>query len=163
MKQALGYARVSTVDQNPDLQVDELTAAGCHQIFVERAEEVEDELSAGAGGVQLLVEAAKADAVLLETRDDLDEVPQGSSQTVESPDDQGIPRPEAVEGLGQLRTIGLSAGGALDEDLVAAGGGELVDLEVGVLIDGRDSRVAEGLLHGPEAYQNPTAAWWMRR
>ena len=37
MKQALGYARVSTVDQNPDLQVDELTAAGCHRIFVERA------------------------------------------------------------------------------------------------------------------------------
>ena len=34
MKQALGYPRV---DQTPDLQVDELTAAGCHRIFVERA------------------------------------------------------------------------------------------------------------------------------
>jgi DNA invertase Pin-like site-specific DNA recombinase len=28
---------VSTADQNPDLQVDELTAAGCHRIFVEHA------------------------------------------------------------------------------------------------------------------------------
>jgi DNA invertase Pin-like site-specific DNA recombinase len=35
MNQTLGYARVSTADQNPDLQVDELTAAGCHRIFVE--------------------------------------------------------------------------------------------------------------------------------
>jgi DNA invertase Pin-like site-specific DNA recombinase len=37
MNQTLGYARVSTADQNPDLQVDELTAAGCHRIFVEHA------------------------------------------------------------------------------------------------------------------------------
>jgi DNA invertase Pin-like site-specific DNA recombinase len=37
MNQTLGYARVSTADQNPDLQVDELTAAGCHRIFVEYA------------------------------------------------------------------------------------------------------------------------------
>jgi hypothetical protein len=37
MNRTLGYARVSTADQNPDLQVDELTAAGCHRIFVEHA------------------------------------------------------------------------------------------------------------------------------
>jgi DNA invertase Pin-like site-specific DNA recombinase len=37
MNQILGYARVSTADQNPDLQVDELNAAGCHRIFVEHA------------------------------------------------------------------------------------------------------------------------------
>ena len=37
MKQALGYARVSAVDQTPDLQVDELTGARCHRVFVERA------------------------------------------------------------------------------------------------------------------------------
>jgi hypothetical protein len=34
---ALGYARVSTADQNRDLQVDELTAAGCDRIFIEHA------------------------------------------------------------------------------------------------------------------------------
>ncbi len=28
----LGYARVSTTEQNPDLQVDELTAAGCWKV-----------------------------------------------------------------------------------------------------------------------------------
>jgi DNA invertase Pin-like site-specific DNA recombinase len=36
MNQSVGYARVSTADQNADLQV-ELTAAGCHRIFVEQA------------------------------------------------------------------------------------------------------------------------------
>jgi DNA invertase Pin-like site-specific DNA recombinase len=37
MNQILGYARVSTADQNSDLQVDELTAVGCHRIFLEHA------------------------------------------------------------------------------------------------------------------------------
>ncbi len=33
----LGYARVSTTEQNPDLQVDELTAAGCWKVWTDRA------------------------------------------------------------------------------------------------------------------------------
>ena len=32
----IGYARVSTVDQNPDLQRNALTEAGCEQIFTEQ-------------------------------------------------------------------------------------------------------------------------------
>ncbi len=34
MAHLLGYARVSTTEQNPDLQVDELTAAGCWRVCV---------------------------------------------------------------------------------------------------------------------------------
>ena len=34
---AIGYARVSTRDQNPDAQTDALTAAGCEKVFVEHA------------------------------------------------------------------------------------------------------------------------------
>jgi len=33
----LGYARVSTADQNPVSQLDELHRAGCHRVFVDEA------------------------------------------------------------------------------------------------------------------------------
>ncbi len=37
MAHLLGYARVSTLEQNPDLQVDELTAAGCWKVWTDHA------------------------------------------------------------------------------------------------------------------------------
>jgi DNA invertase Pin-like site-specific DNA recombinase len=37
MGHLLGYARVSTADQQPQLQVDALTAAGCYRVFTETA------------------------------------------------------------------------------------------------------------------------------
>ena len=36
MPHLLGYARVSTADQNPDLQLDALRAADCYRLFVDR-------------------------------------------------------------------------------------------------------------------------------
>jgi DNA invertase Pin-like site-specific DNA recombinase len=37
MADLLGYARISTGDQHPDLQVDALEAAGCYRVFVDTA------------------------------------------------------------------------------------------------------------------------------
>ncbi len=37
MSHLLDYTRVSTVEQNPDLQVAELTAAGCWRVWTDRA------------------------------------------------------------------------------------------------------------------------------
>ena len=32
----IGYARVSTTDQNPELQIDELEESGCEQIYQDK-------------------------------------------------------------------------------------------------------------------------------
>ena len=37
MSHLLGYAQVSTVEQNADLQTDELTAAGCGRVWTDHA------------------------------------------------------------------------------------------------------------------------------
>src|SRR6202795_1553164 len=37
MKMLVGYARVSTLDQNPQLQIDALKQAGCERLYVEKA------------------------------------------------------------------------------------------------------------------------------
>ncbi len=42
MVHLLGYARVSTTEQNPDLQVDELTAARCSKVRTGHASRASD-------------------------------------------------------------------------------------------------------------------------
>jgi hypothetical protein len=56
----------------------------------QRTEEVEVQAPAGTGGVDALVEAAEADVAFLRVGHQIDEVPQGPGQPVESPNDESV-------------------------------------------------------------------------
>jgi hypothetical protein len=57
----------------------------------ERAENMEDKLATRGRGVDLLGEGAEADATLRQRGDDVDQVLQGATQTIEPPDHQCVP------------------------------------------------------------------------
>ena len=40
MAMLIGYSRVSTLDQNPDLQTDSLSHTGCEKIFIDKTDEL---------------------------------------------------------------------------------------------------------------------------
>ena len=56
----------------------------------QRPEDVEDELAAAGGGVDLLLQGLEADAPLLKQGDGVDEVAQGAAKSIQPPDDQGV-------------------------------------------------------------------------
>jgi DNA invertase Pin-like site-specific DNA recombinase len=61
----IGYGRVSTRDQNPDAQRDALTAAGCDQIFVDKAS---GKLARRPGLDKALLSASRAGDQLVVTK-----------------------------------------------------------------------------------------------
>ena len=58
----VGYARVSTEDQNLDLQCDALTAAGCERIFEDKASGVRDDR---AGLAEALSHLRRGDCLVI--------------------------------------------------------------------------------------------------
>ena len=51
----VGYARVSTQDQNPNLQLDALKAAGCEKVYVEKASGARSGFGRGLGQIFVVV------------------------------------------------------------------------------------------------------------
>ena len=110
----------------------------------QRAEDVEDELPTGpcwcrrprrASGSRCHV-SRRASTFWMRS---LSERPKRSRrQTTKVSPSRGV-----LHGLGEDGPVGAGAGGALLEELVAAGGAECVELERGVLIDGGDAGVAD--------------------
>jgi hypothetical protein len=70
-------------------------------------------------------------------------VAQGAAKPVQLPDHQGVAGAQLVQDGGELGSVGAGATGAVGEHAVAAGLSERVDLEVGVLVGGGDTSVAE--------------------
>jgi hypothetical protein len=60
-------------------------------------EHMEDELAAGGGGVDRLLQAPEPDPALSEAGDGADQLPQRSAEAVEFPDDQGVAWAELVQ------------------------------------------------------------------
>jgi hypothetical protein len=113
-------------------------------------EHVEDELAAGGGGIYRLLEAAEADPTLSQAGNGVDQMAQGAAEPVELPDDQGVARAQLVQDLGEGGPVGVGATGGLGEDPVAAGPLEGVDLELGVLVGGGDTGIAQQVSHAAD-------------
>jgi hypothetical protein len=82
--------------------------------------DVKDELAAGSGGVDRLLETAEPDPTLGELSDGVDQVPQGAAKAVELPDDQGVAGPQLVQDLLEGGAVGAAAAGGLGERSIAA-------------------------------------------
>jgi hypothetical protein len=67
----------------------------------EGGDHVEDELGARGGGVDHLLETAEPDPALGEFGNGVDQVPQGVTEAVELPNDEGVAGAELVQDLGE--------------------------------------------------------------
>jgi hypothetical protein len=76
-------------------------------------EDVEDELAAGSGGIDRLLEAAEPDAARSQAGDGVNEVPEGAAEAVEFPDDQGVAGAQLIQDLVEDWPVGAGAAGGL--------------------------------------------------
>jgi hypothetical protein len=110
-------------------------------------EDVEDELAAGGGGVDCLLQAPESDPALSQSSDGVDQVAERPAEAVELPHNQGVTRPQLVQELLENGPVGAGAAGRLGEHPVAAGCHERVNLELGLLVGGRDAGIAKQMSH----------------
>jgi len=57
---------------------------------------------------------------LVQSGHGVDQVPQGAAEPVQAPHHQGVPRPQELQDLLQLRTAVQNPGSVVDEHLIAA-------------------------------------------
>ncbi len=98
----IGYARVSTLEQDPDLQVRALKAAGCAKIFEERASGAKSERPQLTAALSHLREG---DTLCVWRLDRLGRNMRHLIETVETLKDQGVEFRSLTEGI-DTTTIG---------------------------------------------------------
>ena len=83
----IGYARVSTQDQNPELQLDALKKAGCEKVFVEKASGAQRERPELQAALQYM---RKGDILVVWKLDRLARSLKQLIETVENMEERGI-------------------------------------------------------------------------
>lgn len=107
---------------------------------------MEDQLAARGCGVDVFLQAHEPDIMLIQVRDERNEVLERAAESVQSPDHQGIACAHVVHGVLQARPFRFRATRRIRENLLAASSRERVRLEVECLILGGNAGVA-GLTH----------------
>jgi len=108
---------------------------------------MEDQLASARGGVDVLRQAAEPDLALLEFAHSLDEVSERPAEPVELPHHQRVALAGKRDRLREPRPLDVGTTGHVGKDLAAAGFLKRVALQIEILVDRRDPRVADQ--HGP--------------
>lgn len=103
MGDLIGYARVSTADQNLDGQVDALTAAGCARIFSERASGARDDRPQLAAALDYL---RAGDTLVVYRLDRLGRRTKALLQLIEDLEDRDVGFRSLAEGFDPSTALG---------------------------------------------------------
>ena len=104
---------------------------------------MEDQSPARRSGVDRLGEGAEPDLALLQRLQGLDELLRGPGQAIQLPNRQGISGPRIIERRLELGPLTLRIGRLLHEDPCAACRCQCVELQLRILILGRDAGIPD--------------------
>lgn len=108
----------------------------------QRTEEVEHQLAAATGGVDVLAQAFQADARAVKPVNQRDQVLEGACQSVQAPHHDGVPAPGHLQQQRQPWTVSPRGAEAVLEQPFTARSVERVALQVQVLVIGGHAGVA---------------------
>ena len=131
MSTLLGYARVSTTDQNPTLQTDALTAAGCYKIWTDVASGSKDDRPQLAAVI--------------------DHLRPGDTLAVWRLDRLGRSLPHLLETVAHLESIGVGFTSLTEEINTTTSGGRLIFTIFGALAEFERNLLRERTFAGWEA------------
>jgi hypothetical protein len=108
------------------------------------AHDVHDQASAGTRGVDRIGQAAEVYSSCAELGDERNEVREGSPKPIQFPDNEDVARAEGSKGSIETAARGNAAAHTLvRENTLASCSREGIALQSEVLVNGRDTRVAD--------------------
>ena len=111
--------------------------------FRQGAKDMEEQASAGRGGVDGLGEGTEADSPFVQIFDGLDQLAHRARQPVKAPHDEGVAFPHPVERGLDLRSLTSGARRGFLKDATASGLFQCIALQSRGLVRGRDPCVAD--------------------